>query len=186
MKKVFLAGVGLALVVCSSAQNFEVAVEKGVDVKRYNTFTVVKGAVVSGGDQPIDANQLYKDITPMIVREMEQRGYVYVDSAAELDATYVVETLMRTDVQNLGPLGQAPATNPAQVDQSQTWSREFRQGTLIINIVDAARKTTVWSAEGTMDISRTRGGNLLDYAVKNAFRKFPDKKKADKTKKKKG
>ncbi len=186
IRSLFFAGVGLAIVVCGKAQNFEVAVEKGVDVKRYNTFTVVRGAVISGGDQPIDANQLFREIKPMIMREMQQRGYVFSDSAAELATTYVVETLMRTDVQNLGPLGQAPATNPAQVDQSQTWSREFRQGTLIINVVDAARQTTVWSAEGTMDISRTRGGNLLDYAVKNAFRKFPDKTKPDKKKKKKG
>lgn len=185
MKKFFLSGFGVALAILASAQNFEIAVKKGIDLKSYQTFTVVKGAVISGGDQPVDANALYNEIKPMIIRELQRRGYVYLDSAAELTATYVVETMMRTDIQRLGPLGQAPATNPAMVDQSQTWSREFRQGTLILNLVDISRKTTVWSAEGTMDISRTRGGNLLDYAVKNAFRKFPDKTKTDRKRKKK-
>lgn len=186
MKIVFTTGLFLALVAAVYAQDFEIAVEKGIDLKKYQTFTVVKGAVISGGDQPIDANALFNEIKPMIIRELQRKGYVYMDSAAELTATYVVESMMRTDIQRLGPLGQAPATNPAMVDQSQTWSREFRQGTLIINLVDASRKTTVWSAEGTMDISRSRG-NLLDFAVKSAFRKFPDKTKADKKfKKEKG
>lgn len=187
MVKSFLFYCGILVSIFVSAQDFKVAVEKGVDLKKYQTFTVVKGAVIAGGDQPIDANKLYQEITPMLIRELERKGYTYKDSSAELTATYVVETTVRTDMQRLGPLGQAPATNPAMVDQPQTWSREFRQGTLILNLVDASRKTTVWSAEGTMDISRTRGGNLLDFAVKNAFRKFPDKTKADrKTKNKKG
>jgi hypothetical protein len=185
MKSIFAIGLFLAYTAAVSGQDFEIAVEKGVDLKKYQTFTVVKGAVISGGDQPIDANALFNEIKPMIIRELQRKGYVYMDSAAELTATYVVESMMRTDIQRLGPLGQAPATNPAMVDQSQTWSREFRQGTLIINLVDASRKSTVWSAEGTMDISRTRGGNLLDYAVKSAFRKYPDKTKADKKPKKK-
>jgi hypothetical protein len=168
-------------------QNFETSTKKGVDLRLYQTFTVVKGAVISGGDQPIDANALFNEIKPMIIHELQKKGYVFEDSAAELAATYVVETTVRTEVQNFGPLGQAPASNPAMANQPQTWSREFRQGTLIINLDDTSRKTTVWSAEGIMDISRTRGGNLLDYAVKNAFRKFPDKTKADKkAKKKKG
>lgn len=174
------------LVVFAFAQDFQIATEKGIDLKKYQTFTVVKGAVIAGGDQPINANSLYNEIRPLIIRELTARGYQYLDSAAELAATYVVETTMRTDVQRLGPLGQAPATNPAMVDQPQTWSREFQQGTLIITLDDASRKSTVWSAEGVMDISRTRGGNLLDYSVKNAFRKFPDKTKAHKQKKKKG
>ncbi|MCK6616654.1 MAG: DUF4136 domain-containing protein [Cyclobacteriaceae bacterium] len=187
MKKVLTTGFGFILVILSFAQDFEIAVEKGIDLKKYQTFTIVKGAVISGSDQPIDANSLYYEIKPIIVRELKRKGYTYQDSAAELTVTYVIESIMRTDVQRLGPLGQAPASNPAMVDQSQTWSREFRQGTLILNLVDASRKTTVWSAEGTMDISRTRGGNLLDYAVKSAFRKFPDKTKDErKATKKKG
>jgi hypothetical protein len=161
-------------------QNFETSTKKGVDLRSYQTFTVVKGAIVTGTDQPVNADVFYDEIKPLIVRELKLKGYTYVDSSAELAATYVVETTVRTEIQNLGPLGQAPASNPAMVNQPQTWSREFRQGTLIINVDDVSRKTTVWSSEGVMDISRTRGGNLLDYAVRNAFRQFPDKKKKSK------
>ena len=182
----------LALVFSCSAlfwpawsQDFTTSTEKGVDLKKYETFTVVKGEVVTGGGQAVDANAFFNEIKPMIIRELESRGYKYLDSAAQLSATYLVETTIRTDVQDLGPLGQTPTTNPALVDQPQTWSREFRQGTLIINLDDVSRKATVWSSEGTMDISRTRGGNLVEYAVKSSFRKFPNRNKKSKGSKKK-
>ncbi len=180
MKCVLSFLVAFVVAKTSSAQNFETSTKKGVDLRSYQTFTVVKGAVITSNDQPVNADVFFSEIKPLIVRELKLKGYTYVDSAADLAATYVVETTLRTETQNFGPLGQAPTTNPAMVNQPQTWSREFRQGTLIINLDDVSRRTTVWSSEGTMDISRTRGGNLLDYVVRNAFRQFPDKKKKSK------
>ncbi|MDL5048769.1 DUF4136 domain-containing protein [Oscillatoria amoena NRMC-F 0135] len=177
----------IALTVSCFGQDFKSSTKTGVDLKQYSTFTIVQGEVVASSDRAIDPVAFFKEIKPTIIRELERKGFKYVDSAAELAATYVVETTVRTDVQNFGPLGQAPASNPAQVDQSQSWSREFRQGSLILNLDDLAKKTTVWSCEGSMDISRTRGGNAIDYAVKEAFRKFPDKnKKSKRQKTKKG
>jgi hypothetical protein len=166
------------------AQTFTSSTEKGVDLLTYQTFSVVRGEVVSGGERTVDANALYREIKPLIIRELEARGYTHLDSGAQLEVSYLVETTLRTDVQKLGPLGQAPTTNPAQIDQQQTWSREFSAGTLILTLDDAARNTTVWRSEGTMDISRARGGNVLDYAVKNSFHKFPDRTKKKRSKKK--
>lgn len=168
------------------AQDFTVAVKQGVDLKTYDYFMVVLGEVISGTSQTVDKENFYKEIKPLIIREMEARGYKHTDSAtAQLVVSYLAETSTRTDFQNYGPLGQSPTSNPALVNQSQSWSREFTQGTLIINLDDAKQKTTVWSSEGTMDISRARGGNLIEYSVRSAFKKLPDKTKKVKSSKKK-
>lgn len=164
------------------AQDFTTSTASGVDLLKYETFTVVRGSVIANADQPIDRQALYEAIKPSIIRELEVRGYKFTeDSTAQLTVSYVVETTIKMDVQRQGQIGQLVITNPAGGNQDQGWSREFTQGMLILEIEDTARKTAVWSAEGMMDISRSRGGNLLDNAVRSAFRKFPDKNKKVKT-----
>ncbi|MDH4057548.1 MAG: DUF4136 domain-containing protein [Cyclobacteriaceae bacterium] len=185
MKKFFLVVLVITTFCKAWAQEFTTAIIQGVDLKKYEFFTVAIGEVMTGGDQAIDKDAFYKEIKVFIIREMEARGYKFSDSSAQLSASYLVETTVRTDIQNLGPLGQSPTTNPAMVNQSQVWSRDFQQGTLFISLDDIVKKGTVWSSEGTMDITRTRGGNLLEHAVKNAFRELPDKTKKEKKSKKK-
>jgi hypothetical protein len=162
-----------------SGQDFTTSTASGVDLLKYETFTVLRGSVISNSDQPIDKEAFYKEIKPSIIRELEYRGYKFIeDTTAQLAVTYVIETTMKMEIQRQGQLGQQlVVTNPGSGNQSQTWSREFTQGMLILEIEDVARKTSVWSAEGMMDITRSRGGNLLDNAVRSAFRKFPDKNK---------
>ena len=169
-------------------QEFTVSTKSGVDLKTYESFTVVKGDVLTAEDRQIDEDAFFTEIKTAIVREMEVRGYKFVDDpTAQLAVSYVVETTMKFESQRLGPLGQTPITNPANVDASPNWSKEFRQGSLIIDMVDSSKKSSVWSAEGVMDITRSRGGNIVDYAVRMAFKKFPDKtKKEKKSKKSKG
>lgn len=165
------------------AQEFTSSTKSGVDLKVFETFTVVKGELVVRENRTIDKEEFFVEIRKSIRHEMESRGYRYSeDSTAQLFVSYVVETTLASESENLGPMGLTPTANPAMVDQSRTWSRSFRQGILIIEIEDH-RKSVLWSSEGVMDISRTRGGNVLDYAVQAAFRKFPDKTKKEKTKK---
>jgi hypothetical protein len=159
-------------------QDFQTSTASGVDLLKYETFTVVPGSVITNSDQPINKEAFFNEIRPSIIRELEVRGYKFLnDSTAQLTVSYVIETSLKMDVQQQGRLGQqVVVTNPAGT-QTQNWSREFTQGMLILEIEDTARSTAVWSAEGIMDINRTRGGNLLDNAVRSAFRKFPDKNK---------
>lgn len=164
------------------AQDFKTATASGVDLKKFSSFTVLRGSVVANSDQPIDKEQFYTNIKASIVREMGERGYTFNDdSTAELSVSYVIETTVKLDVVQQGRIGQqVVVTNPVGGNQSQSWSNEFTQGMLILEIEDTARKTAVWSAEGVMDINRTRGGDLIDNAVRSAFRKFPDKTKKEK------
>lgn len=179
----------LILVKVSLGQEFQTSTASGVDLLAYETFTVARGSVISNSEQPIDKEAFYKEIRTSIIREMEFRGYTFQDdSAAQLSVSYVIETTVKFDVQQQGRLGQqVVVTSPASANQTQAWSREFTQGMLILEVEDSQKKSIIWSAEGMMDINRTREGNLLDNAVRSAFRKFPNKNKPAKgSKKKKG
>lgn len=168
------------------AQNFTNATKSGIDLKAYTTFTVVRGEVIIGEDNTIDRDAFFVRFKESAIRELVNRGYQFLDdSTAQLKVSYVAKTTMRMDVLQLGPMGQTPTTNAADVSNTQNWSREFRQGTLIVGIEDIQKKSIIWSAEGVMDATRTRGGDVLDAAVRNAFRRFPDKTKRDKPGKKK-
>lgn len=170
-----------------SGQDFKTSTASGVDLKKYETFTVLRGSVVANSDQPIDKEAFYKRIKPSLVRELEIRGYTFSeDSTAHLSVSYVIETTVRLDVQQQGRLSQqVVVTNPVGGNQSQSQSHEFTQGMLILEIEDTSKKSAIWSAEGVMDINRTRGGDMVDNAVRSAFRKFPDKTKKEKPPKRK-
>jgi hypothetical protein len=180
-----------AFVVCSivlllsgsvAGQDFKASTQKGIDLKKFETFTIVQGEVVTSEDSKMDKDQFYTDFRRITSEEMKSRGYKFVeDTAAQLSISYVVETSRVIESENVGPLGQMPQRNAGEV-QTQTWSRDFTRGSLIIS-VEAGANNQVWSSEGTMDVARTRGGNVLEYAIKTALRDFPDKFK--KTKKKK-
>lgn len=179
----------LILVKGSFGQEFQTSTASGVDLLSYQTFTVARGSVISNSEQPIDKEAFYKEIRTSIIREMEFRGYTFQDdSTAQLIVSYVIETTVKFDVQQQGRLGQqVVVTNPSSANQTQAWSREFTQGMLILEVEDVQKKSIIWSAEGMMDINRTREGNLLDNAVRSAYRKFPNKNKPAKgSKKKKG
>lgn len=165
------------------SQDFKTSTASGVDLLSYSTFTVLPGTVITNSDQPINKEAFFKEIRPSIIRELEMRGYRFQnDSLAQLAVSYVIETTLKLDIQPQGQLApQLVVTNPMG-DQSQVWSREFTRGMLILEIEDTSRGTAIWSAEGIMDINRTRGGNLVDNAVRSAFRKFPDKTKKVKKK----
>lgn len=188
MKRVFFGCAFICFFSNLLSQDFQISTASGIDLLRYETFTVLKGSIIANSDQPIDKEAFYARIKPSLIRELETRGYVYTsDSTADLSISYVVETTVRLDVQQQGRIAQQiVVTNPNPIggNQSQALGNEITQGVLIIEIEETKRKTAIWSAEGIMDVNRTRGGDLVDNAVRSAFRKFPDKTKKTKTAKK--
>lgn len=182
MKACIAFAVVCMLSISVHAQDFKTSTQKGVDLRKYDTFTIVQGEVVTSEDSKMDKEQFCKDFVRIAVKELEAKGYKYVaDTSATLSMTYVVETSRVVESENVGPLGQMPQRNAGDV-QTQTWSRDFTRGSLIIS-AEAGKNNQVWSSEGTMDVARTRGGNVLEYAIKNALRDFPDKFKKEKKKK---
>lgn len=174
MKSFIVCSVAFVLSTSVWGQEFKPSTQKGVDLKKFETFWIDEGEVITGEDSKIDKDQFFKDFKRIVIAEMESKGYRHVDdTTASLSFSYVVETSRVVESENVGPLGQMPQRNAGDV-QTQTWSRDFTRGFLIIS-VETGENNQVWSTEGTMNVARTRGGNVLEYAIRNALKDFPDK-----------
>lgn len=180
MKAFVLYSILLLSTVKVFSQDFKASTQKGVDLTKFETFTILQGEVVTSEDTKMDKDQFYKDFVRITVQELELKGYKFInDTTAQLSISYVVETSRVIESENVGPLGQMPQRNAGDV-QTQNWSRDFTRGSLIISVETGNSNNQVWSSEGTMDVARTRGGNVLEYAIKTSLRDFPDKLKKPK------
>jgi hypothetical protein len=177
----------IAIAFPATAQSVKTHMEKDVDLTRYETFTVIRGESVTPKDQKRGTDQaLFESVRNGVRKEMEVRGYKYVeDSTAQLNVSYVAGSFDFTDAGNVGPLGQTPASDPSEMNQSRAWSNTTREGMLVLDIIDATTKRTLWKAESDdMALDRADLSQLLDAVIYKAFKKFPSRTQ-DKKKKKK-
>ena len=169
-------------VLIAAGQSIKTTTEKGVDMTSYETFTVMKGEVMTPPDaRKINENALFQSIQASVTKEMELRGYKFVpDSSAQLYVSYVAGAYNLTEGGDNGPLGQTPASTPAQMDQSRSWSRESREGMMVIDIMDSRSKKELWKATGSLPLDNVDMNRALDALVFKAFKKFPNKLKKKK------
>jgi hypothetical protein len=175
----------VVLALAARAQSIKTHTEKNVDLTLYETFMVVKGESLTPADERRTSEKtLYEAIRKAVRQQMEERGYKYQDSTAQLVVSYVAGAYNFTDAGNTGPLGQTPASDPSQLNQSRAWSNTSREGMLVLDITDAATKKQLWKAEAN-DLALTNVDlvHALDAVVYKAFRKFPNKLKNNKKRK---
>jgi hypothetical protein len=167
------------LVLSVAGQSVKTRMEKGVDMTSYETFTVLKGEFMTPPDsRKFDENALFSSVKVAVTKEMELRGYKFVpDSSAQLWISYVAGAYNLTEGGNTGPLGQTPASTPAEMDQSRSWSRESREGMMVIDIMDSRNKKELWKATGSLALDNVDMNRALDAVIYKAFKKFPSKNK---------
>jgi len=171
----------MVVVVSAAGQSVKITTDKSTDPLKYSTFRVDKGELVTVGDRKINEQKFYQALRKVIIEDLELRGYRAVeDSTAELVISYMGQGKMQLDVENVGPLGQAPVTDPSGVAPPTNWSREFREGLLVIDVVDPKSKKTVWRASTTMDISVLEEEKVINAVVYKSFKKYPVKTKKKK------
>lgn len=163
-------------------QSIKTKTAKGVDITKYETFTVMKGEFMTPPEeQKIDEEELFQAFRKATISEMEMRGFKYVpDSSAQLYVSYVAGAYDLNQAGTMGPLSQTPASNPSEMNQSRTWSRESRQGMMVIDIADAHKKDEIWSATGSLTIDGVDINRVLEGMIYKAFKKFPNKNKKKK------
>lgn len=172
---VFVAFTWLSL--SAFSQDINVEYDKNRDLSRYKTFTIGSGEIITPKDRRTgtEAN-LHKWVKAAIVEELTEKGMVQVDSAGDLLATYLVGTQQRRDVSQLGPLGTSPDNS------SQTWSRDYTMGNLIIDLNDH-NKNLIWRITATTGAAAMDINVLIDQVVSAGFKKFSLKPKKAKKKK---
>lgn len=167
----------LFLPIFLAAQDINVEYDKNRDLSRYKTFTIGSGEIITPKDRrTVNEASLHKWIKESIAEELREKGMVQVDSAGDLLATYLVGTQQRTDFSQLGPLGTSPDNS------SQTWSRDYTMGSLIIDLNDR-NNNLIWRVNASTGAAAMDIHVLIEQVVSAGFKKFSLKPKKVKKKK---
>lgn len=168
----------LLATVSGFAQNIQVEYDKNRDLTKYKTFTFGEGEIITPKDQRVIKDEtMHKWVREAIAEELKEKGLVRVDSNADLTASYIIGSLARSDMQNLGPMGVSPGST------NQTWSRDFQQSSLVIDLNDRS-KMLIWRINGVTSTTTPDAANMIREVVSKGFKKFSLKPKKEKKKKK--
>jgi Domain of unknown function (DUF4136) len=160
--------------VCGSAQKVSVGADPGVDLTRYKTYAWTKGTV--------SANAI---VTQLVVSSVDEqlaaKGIKKVD--ADPDLTVVVFGSTESDMHVSNP-SWSPSLNSIATGVavgSQSWL--VTKGTLVVDLLDAKTKNSVWRGQATQTLDRGPTGDKVKdaktvekpirNAVKKMFKQFP-------------
>lgn len=181
---VFVAAALLAMGGCASGPDVRVAMDRSVDFTQYKTFAFASPLGTDrGGYQSI----VSKELKAATQGEMEARGMRLVTAAPQLLINFSAVMTDKTRISTMpmfigmdagfgyyGYRGGMYAPWPMYVDQ--TVVTQYKEGTLNIDVVDAARKQLVWEGVVTDTVTQEDLQNLpasINTAVTAAFAKYP-------------
>jgi hypothetical protein len=159
------------------AQSAKITTDKDLDWSQHTSFDVSAGDLVTVTKREIDKSKVLQEVQSTIIEQMENKGYTYSPGRAELMVTFTAEVIESVDSGDLGPLGQQPADEPINIDQSRTWSQERKEGSLAIDIALAESRKSVWRSNLAMDYSGNDLMIALNAAAGKSLRKLPGVKK---------
>jgi hypothetical protein len=145
---------------------------KGVKISEYKTFAVVQGQIVSADMSKHKELQIFEMIKEAVTKQMLLRGYqpATTDSTAQLVISYLYDVTAKLTPRKAGPLGQTPVDDPTAIDASNyKVSNETR--ILIVDITQ--NKSSVWTANCTMNSVMKDISKLFDVTIESAYKKFP-------------
>jgi len=160
----------------SYAQSVKVKTIKETDFKQFETFTMNVGdfAISGEDDRKISNQEFHEKLKTFVINDLESKGYQFTeDSTADFVIDYVASVFNLDQSENLGPLGGTPATGPNTVDQSRYWSKNYREGLLVLEIYRGAKNNLLWTSESKMDLSDINPDRALSAIVVKSFKKFP-------------
>ena len=149
--------------------------DPGANWASYATYGWAPSPGVSGTDQPL--LMLDQTIRRAIATELQRRGYV--EAAENPDLRFAYETASAEKVESnpvrvgIG-VGSWGGNVGGSVNVGSPSVRNYREGTLVIHAIDAARNAEVW--QGRIS-SRSNNGSTesaaIASAVATAMRDFP-------------
>jgi hypothetical protein len=158
------------------AQSAKVFSEDNVNWKSYQTFSVSTGELVTVVKKEVDKEKILEGIRQTISSELTSRGLAEKPEGGDLAIDFTAELVETTNVEEIGPLGQAPADQPVEMDQSRSWTQERRQGSLAMDFSDSKTGKTIWRSSVTIDFGSDELAIVFGSAIGRSLRKFPIKK----------
>jgi hypothetical protein len=171
----------MALGGCATAPNVRVDFDRGVDFTQYKTFGF---ASPLGTDRSGYQSIVSQHLKAATQREMEARGMRLDGAAPQLLVNFSAAlsekmrvTTMPAPSMGLGYYGYRGGMYSAwPMYRDETVVTPYTEGTLNIDIVDAARKQLVWEGVVTGSVTQNTLDNVqpgIDAAVTAAFAKYP-------------
>jgi hypothetical protein len=145
---------------------------------RYRTYAVQRGRVIDE-DAPHTPDTLVEDrIVAAIRQELATKGLVPAEPGkADLIATYNASAKTKLQLESAWDGGywgvglDGWAWDGPGYDN--VWLDEYREGTLVIDLIDSSTKKLVWRAVAKADDKDFRTTKFIDGAVDKAMDKYP-------------
>ena len=175
----FMLVIGLAA--CASGPEIRVDGDPGANIPAYGTFGYFASvATDKAGYSTILTGRLKAAAT----RELEAKGYKYSESNPELLVNFYVNVVDKTEVYSTPSVSAGYGSYGYRTGMYGAWSgyprdietRNYRQGTLSIDVVDASRKALVWQGIAEARVTskmRENPGQTLDNIVTEVLQSFP-------------
>lgn len=175
MKKIIAVAV-LLLAGCSPEIRVYTDTDPDYDLWTYRTFDWAERTNIEANKNPLHYNELNdKRIKSAMLRELQLRGYQLSVEKPDLVLHYHIIVSSQTAIGS-EPFGDIYA--PAWM-QERTNVYAYREGTLIIDMMDAKTKNLIWRGWAVTPIdgvnTSEKTDELIRLAVSKIFKKFPAK-----------
>jgi len=171
-----LATVALLLICCGCGPQLQVYsdYDPAYNLKNYTSFNWGPKINIEAGNNPLYYNELNdKRIKAAVLQQLTQRGYRFDEGSSDLVVHYHIviddQTVIVTDPPGYeyGPYWLRMQTN----------LRQYQEGTLILDVMDAESNSLIWRGWATtvvdMHNSPDDAEALIKKAVGKIFKKFP-------------
>ena len=157
----------LILDACSSAQ-VGYDFDRGADFSRYRTYAWMSSAQQTTGDKRLDSSLVNARIRAAVDAQLRAKGYLASPNGSPdfLIAYHAgMKDMMKgASTQNyIGDRGHGTFTTISDI-------QPYHEGTLTIDIVDAASGQLIWQASATADVEQSLGPEERDARIKSVVR----------------
>lgn len=172
----------VALAGCASGPLVRVDMDPGADLAQYRSYGFFDPLST---DEAGYATLLSSRLVAAVERELQSRGYVHDAVNPQLLINFNVNIVEKTEVRSSPSVTAGFGYYGYRHGMYGAWSgypydietTNYRQGTLVIDVVDATRKTLLWQGIAEGRISRKALDNpaaAVDSTVSQVMESFPD------------
>lgn len=163
----------LCLTACSGELNIYTDSDPAYNVANFQTFDWLEKTNIEAAKNPVYYNELNdKRIKQAVERELQSRNYVRDDSMPEMLIHYHI---LLEDKVGMIPVHEGATYGPYW-QQTPLYSYAYKQGTLIIDVMDT-QNNLVWRGSAASMIEEVytpeRKTELINKAISKMFKKFP-------------
>ena len=184
-RRLLLAGSLLSLLAmtgCASGPTIRSNADQSVDFARFQTFNFM---------QPLSTDRegyqsfISRDLMAAAERELVSRGLRRTDTNPDLLVNFSANLDQRlrvtqTPQSSMGAFGSHRRGFYSTWPNYRTDVRQYTQGTLVVDVIDASRMQLVWEGLATSRITQSRADNIgpvINEAMRDIFAQFPTRTK---------